>query len=139
MRRRSSSLRRRRGVEPPIVVNGMTIVGTEVAEMGGSGARGGVKALILVHWHGVVLSPTYAVAALISSSLTVILILPVRLTRIGVHAMVEVGGRNAWLDMPHAEPDLSAALLANLDGPCSRRRDRSVGERLEDGQLTGAL
>jgi hypothetical protein len=33
--------------------------------------------------------------------------------RISVHAVMDVG-RNAWLDMPHAEPDLSATLLANL-------------------------
>jgi hypothetical protein len=33
--------------------------------------------------------------------------------RIGVHAVVDVGGRNAWLDMPYAE-DLSATPLANL-------------------------
>jgi hypothetical protein len=34
--------------------------------------------------------------------------------RIGVHAAVDVGGRNAWLDVPYAEPDLSATLLVNL-------------------------
>jgi hypothetical protein len=44
-----------------------------------------------------------------------------------------VGGRNAWLDMLHAEPDLSATLLAKPDGAGNRWRDRSVGERLEDG------
>jgi hypothetical protein len=42
-----------------------------------------------------------------------ILVLLVRLMRIGVHAVVDVGGRNAWLDMPYAE-DLSATPLANL-------------------------
>jgi hypothetical protein len=34
--------------------------------------------------------------------------------RIDVHAMVNVGGRFASLDMLHAEPDLSATLLVNL-------------------------
>jgi hypothetical protein len=43
-----------------------------------------------------------------------ILILLVPLMRIDVHAMANVGGRYASLDMPHAEPDLSATLLANL-------------------------
>jgi hypothetical protein len=33
--------------------------------------------------------------------------------RIGVHTMVDVGGRNTWLDMLHAE-DLSATPLVNL-------------------------
>jgi hypothetical protein len=28
--------------------------------------------------------------------------------------VLDVGGRNVLLDMPHAEPDLSATLLANL-------------------------
>jgi hypothetical protein len=42
-----------------------------------------------------------------------ILILLVRLMRIGVHAVVDVG-RNTWLDMSHAKPDLSATLLINL-------------------------
>jgi hypothetical protein len=42
-----------------------------------------------------------------------ILILLVQLMRIGVHTIVDVGGRNAWLDMPHVE-DLSATPLANL-------------------------
>jgi hypothetical protein len=43
-----------------------------------------------------------------------ILILLVRLMQIGVHAMVDARRRNAWLDMPYAEPDLSATPLANL-------------------------
>jgi hypothetical protein len=42
-----------------------------------------------------------------------ILILLVRLMWIGVYAVVDVGGRNAWLNMPQAE-DLSATPLANL-------------------------
>ena len=86
-----------------------------------------------MHWHGVVLGPTRAVAALVSPLSAAILILLVRLMRIGAHAVADVGGRNARLDVPHAKPDLSATLLANLDGPCSQRCDRSVGERLEDG------
>ena len=43
-----------------------------------------------------------------------ILIMLVPLMRIGVHAMANVGGRYVSLDMPHAEPDLSTTLLANL-------------------------
>ena len=35
--------------------------------------------------------------------------------RIGVHAVVDVGGRNAWLDMPYAE-DLLANLTAQVAG-----------------------
>jgi hypothetical protein len=53
--------------------------------------------------------------------------------RIGVHAMANVGGRNASLDMLHAEPDLSATLLVNLKVYTAGGGDRSVGERLEDG------
>jgi len=34
--------------------------------------------------------------------------------QIGVHAMVDARRRNAWLDMPYAEPDLSATPLANV-------------------------
>jgi hypothetical protein len=34
--------------------------------------------------------------------------------QIDVHAMANVGGRFASLDMLHAEPDLSATLLVNL-------------------------
>jgi hypothetical protein len=37
MRRRSLSVRRRRGVESPAVVSGVTVVDIEVAEMGGGG------------------------------------------------------------------------------------------------------
>jgi hypothetical protein len=33
--------------------------------------------------------------------------------QIGVHAMVDAR-RNAWLDMPYAEPDQPATPLANL-------------------------
>jgi hypothetical protein len=64
-----------------------------------------------VHRRGVVLGPTRAVVFLLPIA---ILILLVSLMRIGVHAMANVGGRYASLDMPHAEPDLSATLLANL-------------------------
>jgi hypothetical protein len=46
--------------------------------------------------------------------------------------MANVGGRYASLDILHAEPDLSATLLANLKA-YSRRGDRSVGERLGVG------
>ena len=60
---------------------------------------------------GVVLGPTRAVVFLLPIA---ILILLVSLMRIGVHAMANVGGRYASLDMPHAEPDLSATLLVNL-------------------------
>ena len=64
-----------------------------------------------MHRRGVVLGPTRAVVFPLPIA---ILILLVPLMRIGVHAMANVGGRYASLDMPHAEPDLSATLLANL-------------------------
>jgi hypothetical protein len=64
-----------------------------------------------VHRRGVVLGPTRAVVFLLPIA---ILILLVPVMRIGVHAMANVGGRYASLDMLHAEPDLSATLLANL-------------------------
>ena len=44
----------------------------------------------------------------------IILILLVPLMRMGVHAMANIAGRYASLDMPHAEPNLSVTLLANL-------------------------
>jgi hypothetical protein len=72
---------------------------------------------MLVHRRYVVLDPTRVVAAHVSPLPIAILILLVRLLQIGAHAVVDVvdvGGRNAWLDMPHAELDLSATLLANL-------------------------
>jgi hypothetical protein len=69
---------------------------------------------MLMHRRDVVLGPTRAVVAHVPQLPIVILILLVRLMRIGVHAVVDIGGRNAWLDMPHAEPDLSATLLINL-------------------------
>jgi hypothetical protein len=69
---------------------------------------------MLMHRRGVVLDPTRAVAAHVPPLPIAILILLVRLMRIGVHAAVDVGGRNAWLDVPYAERDLSATLLVNL-------------------------
>ena len=63
-----------------------------------------------MHRRGVVLGPTRAVVF----SLPIAIILLVPLMRIGVHAIANVGGRYASLDMLHAEPDLSATLLANL-------------------------
>ena len=69
---------------------------------------------MLVHRRCVVLDPTRLVAAHVSPLPIAILILLVRLLQIGAYAVVDVGGRNAWLDMPHAELDLSATLLANL-------------------------
>ena len=69
---------------------------------------------MLVHRRCVVLGPTRVVAAHVSPLPIAILILLVRLLQISVHAIVDVGGRNAWLDMPHAELNLSATLLANL-------------------------
>jgi hypothetical protein len=68
---------------------------------------------MLMHRRGIILGPIRAVAAHVSPLPIAILILLVRLMRIGVHTIVDVGGRNAWLDMPHAE-DLSATPLANL-------------------------
>jgi hypothetical protein len=55
-----------------------------------------------VHQRGVVLGLTRAVVFL----LPIVIILLVPLMRIGVHAMANVGGRYASLDMPHVEPDL---------------------------------
>ena len=69
---------------------------------------------------GVILGPTRAVVF----PLPIAIILLVPLMRIGVHAMANVGGRYTSLDMLHVEPD---------QGLYSRRGDRSVGERLEDG------
>ena len=63
-----------------------------------------------MHRRGVILGPTRAVVF----PLPVAVILLVPLMRIGVHAMANVGGRYASLDMLHAEPDLSAMLLVNL-------------------------
>ena len=69
---------------------------------------------MLVHRRCVVLDPTRVIAAHVSPLPIVILILLVRRLQIGAHAVVDIGGRNAWLDMLHAELDLSATLLANL-------------------------
>ena len=66
-------------------------------------------ALILMHRRVVVLGPIRAVVFPLPIA---IILLP--LMRIGVHAMANVGGRYASLNMLHAEPDLSATLLANL-------------------------
>jgi hypothetical protein len=63
-----------------------------------------------VHRRGVILGPTRAVVFL----LPIAIILLVPLMRIGVHAMANVGGRYASLNMLHAELDLSATLLVNL-------------------------
>ena len=63
-----------------------------------------------MHRCGVVLGTTRVVVF----PLPIAIILLVPLTRIGVYAMANVGGRYASLDMLHAEPDLSAALLVNL-------------------------
>ena len=60
-----------------------------------------------MHRRGVVLGPTRAVVF----PLPIAIILLVLLMRIGVHAMANVGGRYASLDMLHAELDLSATLL----------------------------
>jgi hypothetical protein len=62
---------------------------------------------MLMHRRDAVPGPTRTVAAHVSPLPIAIFVLLVRLMRIGVHAVVDVGGRNAWLDMPHAE-DLSA-------------------------------
>jgi hypothetical protein len=59
----------------------------------------------------VVLGPTRAVVFPLPIAILILLVPPMR---IGVYAMANVGGRYASLDMPHAEPDLSATLLANL-------------------------
>jgi hypothetical protein len=64
-----------------------------------------------MHWRGVIPGPTRAVVFL----LPIAIILLVLLMRIGVHAMANVGGRYASLDILHAEPDLSATLLVNRD------------------------
>jgi hypothetical protein len=50
-----------------------------------------------------------------------------------------VGGRNARLDMPHAELDLSATLLANLtaqDARTGRFRRLPTSRRLTRGRLS---
>ena len=60
---------------------------------------------------GVVLGSTRAVVFLLPIAIPILL---VPLMRIGVHAMANVGGKYASLDMLHAEPDLSATLLVNL-------------------------
>ena len=60
---------------------------------------------------GVVLGSTRAVVFLLPIAIPILL---VPLMRIGVHAMANIGGRYVSLDMPHAEPDLSTTLLANL-------------------------
>ena len=64
-----------------------------------------------MHRRGVVLGPTSAVVFL----LPIAIILLVPLMRIGVHAMANVGGRYASLDMLCVEPGLSATLLVNLE------------------------
>jgi hypothetical protein len=61
-----------------------------------------------VYRRGIVLGPARAVVFPLAIA---ILILLVPLMRTGVHAIANVGGRYASLDMPHAEPDLSATLL----------------------------
>ena len=76
--------------------------------------------------------PNGAVAAHVSPLLIAILVLLVRLIRIGVHAVVDVGGRNGQLDMPYAN-DLSAAQLANLTaqvagGVIEKRQGTSRGQ-----------
>ena len=97
-------------------MNGVTVVDIEVAEMGGGGSGGDVGKLFesqglhtraLVWW---CTGPTRAVVF----PLPIAIILLVPLMRIDVHTMANVGGRYALLDMLHAEPDLSAMLLANL-------------------------
>jgi hypothetical protein len=60
------------------------------------------------------MDPTRIISAHVSLLPITILTPLVRLLQIGVHAVVDVGGINAWLDMPYAEQDLSATLLANL-------------------------
>jgi hypothetical protein len=82
-----------------------------------------------VHRRGVILGPTRAVVFL----LPIIIILLVPLMRIGVHAMANVGGRYASLGILHAEPDLSATLLVNLEDYIAGRMIEASGERLEDG------
>ena len=67
-----------------------------------------------MHRRYVILDPTCVIAAHVSLLPITILTPLVRLLQIGVHAVVDVGGINAWLDMPYAEQDLSATLLANL-------------------------
>jgi len=69
---------------------------------------------MLVHRRCVVLDPTRVIVAHVSPLPIAILILLMRLLQIGVYAVVDIGGRNAWLDMPHAELDPSTTLLANL-------------------------
>jgi len=64
-----------------------------------------------VRRRGVVLGSTRAVVFLLPIAIPILL---VPLMRIGVHAMANVGGKYASLDMLHAEPDLSATLLVNL-------------------------
>jgi hypothetical protein len=63
-----------------------------------------------VHRCGIVLGPARTVVF----PLPIAIILLVPLMRIGVHAMANVGGRYASLDILHAEPDLSTTLLVNL-------------------------
>jgi hypothetical protein len=50
----------------------------------------GVKALILVHRRGVILGPTRAIVFPLPIAILILLVL---LIRIGVHTMVDVGGR----------------------------------------------
>ena len=63
-----------------------------------------------MHRRGVILGPTRVIV--FPLPIAIILLMP--LMRIGVHAMANVGGRYASLDMLHAEPDLSTTLVANL-------------------------
>jgi hypothetical protein len=97
-------------------VSGVTVVDIEVAEMGAASPGRRRQAFrsqgpYSCNQRSVVLRPTRAVVFPLPIA---ILILLVPLMRIGVHAMANVGRRYASLDMPHAEPDLSATLLTNL-------------------------
>jgi hypothetical protein len=88
---------------------------------------------MLVHRRYVVLDPTRVIAAHVSPLPITILILLARLLQIGAHAVVNVGGRNTWLDIPYAELDLSATLLVNLTVYEAGGVIEALGERLDDG------
>ena len=82
-----------------------------------------------MHRRGVILGPTRAVVF----PLPIAIILLVPLMRIAIHAMANIGGRYASLDILHAEPDLSATLLVNLKDYIAGRMIEVSEERLEDG------
>jgi hypothetical protein len=77
---------------------------------------------------GVILGLTRVIVFLLP--ITIILLVP--LMRIGIHAMANIRGRYASLDILYAKLDLFATLLVNLKDYIAGKMIKASGVRLKD-------